>query len=266
MSKLQSVDLGREQQPLPAWLVQLDSEKMLAEPFPLREVLGESVYYPACGDDGGPVRHLARWFPSFVYSDYGYTRQMFLKELEDKPFSHYRVIGMRSITLSELAPDGWSYSWLTQVEYRGLKSYSSYPNFTSRSLQLQKFCEWVIFERDASAPSSHGPERFSLLYLNVEGATAYKTLYADNYLRAAAIAVIQPGHGFGCNWSDFTDPQGALARAVMTNPAGVPDFYVTGGWGPRIYIPRPWPEYTEHKGWYDHHGQGSVRVWGGTAC
>jgi hypothetical protein len=199
------------------------------------------------------VQYLGQWFQSFVYVDYRYEREMFLDELEKRPFRKYQVLGMRSVSMSELAPNGWTQPFFTKALREA--------GWCADRIEKVPFCEWVILERDVSAAASYGPERFSLLYLNADGVEAYHSLYVGNAQRASAIAVIQPGHAFGFNWTNFTDPKAVLARVVMGNPAGVPDFYVSGGIGPRKYLPAPWPEYTGRLGWYPYGGIGSVGVW-----
>lgn len=246
--------LGVAPLPLPSWLAQATAAKMLDEPFPLGEVLQESLFYPSCGSDGGPVRYLGKWINSFVYVDYGYSRQKFLDELAARPFVGYQVVGMRGVSFTELAPNGWRTPVLSSFEIRESNRYL-------KERVGQPFCEWVIFEREMSTPPSHGPERFSLLYMHADGADAYQSLYVGNDLCAKGIAVIQPGCGFGRNWTDFNDPQAVLARLVMGNPAGVPDFYLGGGIGPRKYLSPRWPEYSSLLGWYPYGGIGSVGVW-----
>ncbi len=237
------------------WLISVTAQTMATEPFPVMKVLQQSLYYPASGIDGGPVKYLGRWFSSFIYADYGYGRQMFLDELAARPFLGYRAIGMRSVEKNELAPNGWLEPLLTNAEIQQATRYM-------KERGEKPFCEWVIFERDASAPPSHGPERFSLLYLNADGAAAYKALYVGNAMRAKAIAVIQPGHAFGGNWTDFTDPQAILARVVLSNPVGMPEFFISGGFGRLKYLPTPWPSYPSLLGRYSYGGMGSVGVWG----
>lgn len=249
--------LGGSSFPLPDWLANATADKMLDAPFPLRAVLQESLFYPSCGSDGGPVRFLGKWINSFVYVDYGYSRQKFLDELAASPFLGYQVVGMRSVAFAELAPNGWRTPILSSFELRESNRYL-------KERVGQPFCEWVIFEREMSTPPSHGPERFSLLYMHADGAEAYQSLYVGNDFCAKAIAVIQPGHAFGRNWTDFNDPQAVLARVVMGNPVGVPDFYLGGGAGPRKYLPPQWPEYSSLLGWYPYGGIGSVGVWEGT--
>ncbi|MDO9277537.1 MAG: hypothetical protein Q7U05_03095 [Polaromonas sp.] len=252
------IDLGPLPLEVPSWLAHATAETMREEPFPLREILDGALYYPSCGSDGGPVQYLGPWYQSFVYVDYGYGREDFLKQLVNAPFVGYQIMGMRSVSLNELAPRGWDQSALTQEENEDALRYA-------RDWRKKPFCEWVVFERAASRTSSQGPQRFSLLYLCADGAQAFNTLYVSNKLRPGAIAVIQPGHAFGRNWTDFTDSQAVLARVVMGNPAGVPDYYVYGGRGAREAYTDPWPSYPKNVGWYvywyEYRTLGNVGIW-----
>lgn len=54
-------------QPIPAWLASITQESMDSEPFPLREVLLGSLYYPSCGFDGSPVKVVGGHVYSFIY-------------------------------------------------------------------------------------------------------------------------------------------------------------------------------------------------------
>ncbi len=252
--KWSAIDLGPQPSDVPEWLAHVTAETMREESLPLREILDGSLYYPSCGSDGGPVKHLGPWFQSFVYVDYGYRRDEFLGQLVKAPFSGYQIMGVRSVSSNELAPRGWDQSALSKEENESAQDYA-------RDWRKKPFCEWVVFERETSRPISHGPQRFSLLYLCADGAQAFNTLYVSNKLRPGAIAVIQPGHAFGMNWTDFTDSQAVLARVVMGNPAGVPDYYIYGGRGARKDLTDTWPLYSTNVGWYKYHTLGNVGAW-----
>jgi hypothetical protein len=249
--KWASIGIGPKPADLPEWLAHASAETMRDGPFPLREILGGALYYPSCGSDGGPVQYLGPWFQSFVYVDYGYGRDDFLEQLVNAPFSGYQIMGMRSVSLNELAPRGWDQSALSQEENKHAMEYA-------KNRRKTPFCEWVVFERAAYITNSHRPQRFSLLYICADGAQAFNALYLGNMLRPGAIAVIQPGHGFGWNWTDFTDSRAVLARIVMGNPAGVPDYYIYGGRGARNDLTNPWPLYPTKVGWYKYHPLGDI--------
>ena len=47
----------------------------IIDKFPLKELLENSLYYPACGRDGYPVWYAHREIQSFFYVDYGATQK-----------------------------------------------------------------------------------------------------------------------------------------------------------------------------------------------
>src|SRR5689334_8112732 len=85
--------------PLPAWLEALDAEAIASKALPLAAMLTDSLYYPASGLDGIPVKYLGGFVHSFVYADPpmqphsldGNLRR--LREMESRcsPFGHWSV-------------------------------------------------------------------------------------------------------------------------------------------------------------------------------
>ena len=53
--------------PIPTWLDSLTSTTMEREPLPLVDILRESLYYPASGIDGTPIKYFAGHFLSFIF-------------------------------------------------------------------------------------------------------------------------------------------------------------------------------------------------------
>jgi hypothetical protein len=223
--------------------------------IPLREILDGALYYPSCGVDGGPVKSMGARLQSFIYVDYGLNRASLLDALAHQPFKGYEILGMRSVSEGELKPQGWEPPALTPGEFASAQA-------AAERWQHPPFCEWTVFERAPGLTESHGPQRFSLLYLCADGVAAFKALYVDKGLRPRAIAVIQPGHGFGRNWTDFTDPLGPLAQIVMNNPAGSPRYLLMGGRGQRHHhASQRWPQYQNLHGWYAYHSRGNIGIW-----
>jgi hypothetical protein len=85
------------------------------------------------------------------------------------------------------------------------------------------FAEWAIYERVDWLEESHGPKRFSLLYIGGEGAATFQALYYSNECAPSAIVLIK-SDGFTGNWTSFRDPYRILAQSVMGNPAGQPEY------------------------------------------
>jgi len=223
--------------PIPAWLADITQESMDSEPFPLREVLSGSLYYPSCGFDGSPVKVVGGRVYSFIYVDYGCTRNQTLEELEHNGFSGYRTLCQRDVRKEELTPNGWTPELPRP----------SYGNPRNRGDRMKRpFCVWSVLEREEDTAPDHGPKRFSLLYLCADGVAAFQALYIANNARPEVIAIIQPGEGFGGNWTAFGNPDEILARTVMNNPAGQPEYLMYGGYGPARYYDKPcWPWYTQ---------------------
>lgn len=233
----------------PDWLSNI-VDKELSGPFPLEYVLQSSLYYPASGFDGDPVAYMAGNIFSFVYVNYGRSRDALNNELRERNFLGYSLMGRRGVSKQELIPNGW-----TPVPPRpGDGDPAQYRDWIQ-----EPFCDWLIFERDAGRGKDHGPNRFSLLYLCADGVAAFQALYVRNRLRPLGIAIIQPGHGLGGNWTNFTDEQAPLARAVLGNPAGEPDVLLYGGaGGPDSYTAPCWRKYSEGLGFL---GNTSIGVW-----
>ena len=241
---------------VPAWLNAIDEVSGATHPFPLKRILKNSLYYPSSEFDGDPVKFLAGNIHSFVYADYGRSEEELLQALANSGFLGYEPIATRSVAAHELKwPELPSYLNDTPVD-------SNLERFIELGWVKQPFCSWTVFQRCDDRPPSHGPARFSLLYLCADGAAAYQALYVANALAPKAIAVIQPGHAFGYNWTNFEDPQQILARTVATNPAGKPELLLYGGIGSRDCYRKPcWPEYDELVCFLDKHDRGSIGLW-----
>ena len=124
------------------------------------------------------------------------------------------------------------------------------------------FATWAVFQRDNGLDSEHGAERFSLLYVCADGVAAFQAMYVSNNCYPLGIAIIQPGTGFGMNWTDFTDPTKSLAKALLNNPAGKPQILLYGGIGKRsFYRETCWPKYSNHVCFLEKKGGGSIGVW-----
>lgn len=235
----------------PDWLSRIQATTIDKE-FPLKEVLQDSVYYPASGIHGEPVRFLSENFASFVYVDYGVHRDQLMAKVSGGGFLGYDLVARRTLSESDLAPEGWS-PVRPGAEDGDPEKYRDWGRIKS------PFCEWLVFQRKDGFDDNHGARRFSLLYMCADGVAAFQALYVQNAVSPGAIAIIQPGTGFGGNWTDFTDPKQILARTVMGNPAGPPAYLLYGGSGGLHFYNEPcWPAYSQGLGFL---GKSSIGVW-----
>jgi hypothetical protein len=234
----------------PSWLSNLTADSITQEPLPLRDLLHDSVYYPSCGFDADPIKHLGGSVFSFVYVDYGHSREAFMKALH---FSGYDLVASRFVTEKELAPDGWMPLELRQ-EDGDPRRYRDYVK--------EQFCLWSVFQRRNNFGATHRPARFSLLFVCADGVSTFQTLFVANSIAPKVVAVIQPGHGFGHNWADYTDCTHIFGRLVLENPAGRPELLLFGGVGTRdFYRETCWPTYRNLVRLFYRNDGGSVGVW-----
>jgi hypothetical protein len=237
----------------PAWLSRLTAESIQNGRFPLRNILRNSLYYPASGFDGDPVKYLAGHIHSFIYVDYGQEEEAFERALHVPGFRGYRVLGKRAVAGKELIPRGWDLQSLPPWDRSPVEWPDAYG---------APFCTWVVFERRPDIDDELGPSRFSLLYWWHEGVAAFQALYLSRRLAPKAVAIIQPGYGFGRNWTDFTEQDGVLARVVMNSPASQPRLLLFGGHSDEHnYLDPCWPGYGQCLGFLEKAGGGSIGVW-----
>lgn len=217
--------------------------------FPVRALLYNSVYYPASAFDGGVIRdcnvNRKDWeVLSFVYCDYSETEEAL--HLTEMPRG-YRLLGERQLKEKELIPNGWTPVLPPNLDMQ------RYQYTVRHFANKRPFSTWMVFERLPEFGESHGPKRFSLLYICGDGVATYQALYWTHGISPRAVAIIQPGTGFGGNWSDFFKKDDPLYWTVKNNPAGIPEYVYCGYWSQsatpatanpeNMRLPFDWPEY-----------------------
>jgi hypothetical protein len=220
--------------------------------FPVEELLRTACFYPSCDLDGGVVKDLNERAPelgirSFVYADHLTSEADFLERLNG--FRYYRVLCHRPVELHELVPEGrWTCPpGIPAQRYSGVHT------------SVEPFQHWAVYERLPDAPPARGPLRWSLLYINAEALAVYHGLFRRNRMVPKALALIEPGHRFGGNWTSFWDPEEPFHRMLQEDPRGMPQLVYCGG---RFGDVLPWPDYTEQRLLrpYYHQRPGEVRL------
>lgn len=223
--------------PCPEWL----PETSVSSVFPgVKRIVADSLYYPACGLNGTPIKYLARNVHSFVYADYGVTEEEFLDNLNgsgrNAGFKHYRPIVQRKLSAHDVVPANWRpemlptdrqrLSWLLEQEKR-----------------CRPFGHWSVWERHPDCPEEHGSKRFSFLYLAGEMSACYQGLYCRNRIAPKVLAIIQPG-AMGGEWEHTCSDTSFFKQVVRSNRGGLPQYLLHGGYGgPDFYEDACWAEY-----------------------
>ena len=236
------------------FLESLTEAQIKDEPLPLRLLLWNSVYYPASGLDGGVIKYcntLGRdmGIRSFVYCDYN-TNEAELCDNVANHFRGYTIFSHRSVSIGELG--------VKRLSMEPIDNRAKRIHLTPKT---EPFCHWFIMERDAAFDDEHGPKRFSLLFLCCEGVTAYVQLYSQNEILPKALAIIQPGTGFGGNWTDFRDYDAPLSFVLRHIPY-MPRYIFNGGMGnsEEDYTHLPWDEYAIEDKVANYYGPGDGQM------
>jgi len=201
--------------------------------FDIKKIIKDSLYYPSCGTDGVPVKYFMGNVYSFVYVDYGFSEN----ELDERihvpdAFKGYEIIHKDKISQKQL--DGGN-----KINYPPKISRRNPPSDWIE----EPFCNWFVFKRKPGFNDDHNPEYFSLLYLCSEAVAAYCVLYNQYNVSPKILCMIQDGHGFGGNWTSYTERRLDLAQAVFLNRE-LPDYLIYGSYG-FDYVGGTWPEYEE---------------------
>jgi hypothetical protein len=203
----------------------------ITDKFPLKELLENSLYYPACGRDGDPVWHVHKEIQSFFYADYGvaqnqieeslygaghYGENITFRESDPIGFRGYKVVGEKKLTSKDLDPTE-AVSLTTKQGQMQFVADASYVHSTLNDWIKRPFAKWYILERQSEFDDTHGPELFSFVFICADGVTTYKTLYNFNQIAPKYLTIYNSGDGFGFNWDSFQSEDGELCKTVFSN-------------------------------------------------
>jgi hypothetical protein len=183
--------------------------------------LQDSVYYPASGLDGDPIRYLGGYSHSFVYADFAVPVEKISASINNPQHAlkGYRLLFSKDV--SETAfPEGWH-------------PIADVPKSTKKGdVRARKqplgYALWSIFERRQDFGPDHGPNRLSLLFVGGEALAVYEALYVRNKVAPKVVAIIHCGIGWGFVCTELANPDGAFAQAVLGSSTTQPQFVLHG--------------------------------------
>lgn len=231
----------------------LSKNEILNGKIPICELLENSMYYPSIGFDGGVVKNFSKEIQSFIYCDYGLSEEQLISQMDT--FRGYKIFANRKLEQSELTPNGFS------MQLPPNFNLDRYNRFHEKF--AKPFAHWTVYERLAEFDDSHGPEKFSLIFIGGEGVATYQALYWSNQKFAKALPIIQPRIGFGLNWTDFRRRDKELAWVFMSNKFGTPETVIYGGISSG-YKDFSWEEYEYQStidSYYGSPSSGEITIW-----
>ncbi len=230
-----------ERRAVPEWLANIELnhvDDLQRVTFPLHEVLSRSLYYPSSAFDGQPVKHFAGVVHSFIYVDYSQQRDKTRQEFT-LGFLGYHLAGQKDLTPTDLSPT--PFRGVVPGRYqRDIEYFEEHRSFLTQG--VDPFALWAIFDRDSDRDDAHGPKRFSLIYICGDGVATYQALFWPARISPAALAIIQPGTGFGLNYTNFCDPDGFFAWTVLGENRPRPTYLIYHTGRGRRALQACWPE------------------------
>jgi len=216
-------------EPIPEWLKNANSETK----FDRNLVLQDSVYYPGSALDGQFLKYYLGFSHSMVYVDAGVSKEKLLENINR--IGGYNVVFLKDVTQTELSPlPNLNVELFPEDFYHELQSreqisnalQEAHVNLTGYGYKSYKepYAVWAVFQRRTHTNPSHGPERFSLLFIAGEGVATYSAIYSSNYLYPKSIVFCGADIGFGRNWTYFEKKGGIFERVVMANKSGIPKY------------------------------------------
>ena len=252
---------------LPNWLKAIDENSL----FDRDMVLTNSIYYPGSNLDGRFLKLYLGVSHSVVYADPGVKKELFLDQV--RKISGYQIILIKELADVDLSQNpNLNIDILPTDFYPPLESPIEIPKAFEEAqkkltwgYRVSPYIYWVVLQRKSNKDSTHGPERFSLIFIASEGITTYSAIYNSNKLCPKVIVFSGADIGFGHNWTFFEKRGGLFERIVMSNQAGLPKYLFTcnrynplGGdqWYKKQGLDLYWEKYT-HK----IPDKGSLNVW-----
>ena len=188
--------------------------------FNLNEILVDSVFYPASGIDGSAIKFLSDKFNSFVHVDYSLSMDVIENAVRSNFTAvGYDLIGLKHLSKEELTPKGFRPNNFSLNKHEKQRLEMSFIHERFNCINFNPFALWAVYELN---PSKTGKiegkvERFSLLHIGAEACATFEAIYLSNKINPAAIAIINPGEGYGENWTMFTDPEFRLHKNLILN-------------------------------------------------
>ncbi|MFA5645872.1 MAG: hypothetical protein WDA18_05920 [Candidatus Ratteibacteria bacterium] len=220
--------------------------------FVLRDILQDSLYYPACDVNGTPVKYLTGNIHSFIYADYLVTKEKFLENLngtcQECGFKGYRSVYQRDILKNEILPDNWDFKLSPLLKSKDdddllkqLRLLEKTANTERCDTECEPFAHWSIWLKEEKTNCDDPLRAFSFLFLCGEMSAIYSGLYCRLAITPMILSIIQP---FGPTWNQADCDKSFFKKVVALNSAGWPPYLLYGGTSIlRFYIHPCWSDY-----------------------
>lgn len=188
----------------------------------LKNLLANSVFYPASGLDGTAIKKLSSKYRHFFHADYSTSQE----EVENAMANHFYQVGY-DLCEQQIIP----YHRLISPRYgRQIRStLNDYETdrltqipFISDRLEYRNFRPFAIWSRYRYNQNRAGIKAdkaicFELLHVGGEACEVFNALYLNAGINPEVLVFINPSEGYGDNWTCFTESGFRLHNSVMLN-------------------------------------------------
>lgn len=209
------------------------------ESFNLNNLLQNSAFYPASGTDGTHLKELTHTgINSFVHVDYLVVKEKVKRSLENDFIGQgYKLVGIKDISFDKVIPNGFISHADIPLNSHERKRIQELKHVSDRFYQKEfsQFALWAVYELDpmATVDISRKMKKFSILHIGSEACSTFDALYLSNGINPAAVIMLNPGEGYGDNWTLFTNPKFRLYKMfeknVNNNAQIMPKYLLTNG-------------------------------------
>jgi hypothetical protein len=207
--------LKQKQERLPTWLETFNKEK--PETINFKTLMSSRVlFYPGPDIDGTPIKSFnkAHYCHVYLYADYNVNQVEMQKRFTNNEFAGYECIHIHEFKVNDLVPKAYKPSFqLNKVQQEAL----------ARHARGEKFGFVGIFNRLPSHDSSHGAQRFALIYLGADGIATYDALFASKLYTLEALVLTD--HLLGGNYDKFG--KGGLMDHLATRSKVFPNLILS---------------------------------------
>jgi hypothetical protein len=204
--------------------------------FDLKEILNDSVFYPASGICLKAEKKYSGRFNSFVHADYSTGSFQVENFLRHELLSlGYELAGIAEVPQHMITPPAYRPAPPVFNEHEAERLTMSFIADVFYGRTIRPFALWAVYRLSAEKKSSQNglSEEISIFHIGGEACAVFEALYLRNKINPRAVCILFPGEGFGDNWTLFTNPDFRfhqnIVRNHLENKADMPDFLYTHG-------------------------------------
>lgn len=179
-------------------------------------LLENSCYYPSSGIDISPIECFSK-IQSFIYCDYIYDETRWINEIT-KEMDKYEIIFEQQLRITHNFDKHFHYKKDSSSINERTNSDGLLEEIVKRAPPFSLITIW-----------KRNNKYISIIYISSEAVHCYEQIFLKNRITPRAIAIIQPGHTMGGNWTNFFNTNSAFLGMVRKGP--LPEYMLLGCYG-----------------------------------